>query len=296
MIWLRNLKKGPRIRILPWLGFLFVFLLGGPCHPVKGWAQLRDSAFIRQNAPPYLARALKELEACEKDLAQGKGDRGTTLIRLSRACYNLGELAEDGQRLKYYEKGKYFAELLAKEQPARVEGYYWLASNLSGVAEVGGAARALRLLPEVVEIFYKASSMDPAYDQAGSHRALGSIFCEAPAWPISVGDLNKSLHHLTLAVQIAPENSTNHLFLGYALIQLGRGQEAQAALNHVFKSTKHSVWPPGVEHDRREARRLLKKLDIVAGLEGEISFARRRWHRQAKQHNNSQRASRNERI
>jgi tetratricopeptide (TPR) repeat protein len=203
-------------------------------------------------------------------LGQGQGDRGTTLIRLSRVCYNLGELVEDSQRLAYYENGKYFAELLAKEQPARVEGHYWLASNLSGVAEVGGAGRALRLLPEIVEILYKASSMDPAYDQAGSHRALGSIFCEAPAWPISVGDLNKSLHHLTLAVRIAPDNSTNHLFLAYTLIQLGREQEARAALNRVFKSTQHSVWPLGVEHDRREARRLLKKL----GDRGRPAFPR----------------------
>jgi tetratricopeptide (TPR) repeat protein len=232
--------------------------------PGTGGAQLRDEEFIRQQAPPYLARFQKELEICEKDWQQRKGPRPLVLRRLSQLCFYLGELAEPGQRHAYYEKGKHYAEILRKEQPHRVEGHYWLAANLAGIAEVGGAGKALQMLPEVVEIFSQAASLEPAYDQAGAHRALGSIFCEAPAWPISVGDLDKARHHLTLAVRLAPENSTNHLYLGYTLLQLGRIPEAKAELQQVFKATAHPVWPLGVEHDRREARRLLKKLKETA--------------------------------
>lgn len=238
--------------------FIVCFILG--VFPPTGWAQLRDEEFIRQQASPYLEQFQKELVANEQAWHQGKGGRLTTLIQLARVCFRLGELAESGQRLAYYEKGKYYAEILAREQPDRVEGHYWLAAHLAGIAEVGGAGRALQLLPKVVEIFEKAASLDPAYDQAGSHRALGSIFCEAPAWPLSVGDLNKARHHLTEAVRIAPENSTNHLYLGYTHLQLGNLPEARAALEQVFRATSHAVWPPGVEHDRREARRLLRKI------------------------------------
>ncbi len=244
------------------LGCLFFLLVAGAAAlvPDKGLAQLRDEEYIRRQAQPCVSRFLKELRACERDLPQARSGRQAGLIRLSRVCFNLGELSEHSRRLAYYEQGESFAEILVKEQPERVEGHYWLGLNLGGVAEVGGAGRALRLLPEVVEIFTKAVSMDPAYDQAGAHRSLGCIYGQAPAWPISVGDLNKSLHHLAQAVQIAPENSTNHLYLGYTLMQMGRLPEARAALQRVFEATAHSVWPPLVEHDRREARRLLKEL------------------------------------
>lgn len=255
----RNLKKN-FLFCRFWLGLLALAFLVGFIGPTNSWAILRDSEFIRQNSPPYVAQAQKDLEKNEKDLRQGRGERGNILLQLAQVCYNLGELAEDNQRLAYYEKGRDYAELLLKEKPGWVKGNYWLAQNLSGVAEVGGAGRALRSLPEIVKILEKVAAGDPRYDQAGAHRALGSIFYEAPDWPLSVGDPEKALHHLTRAVEISPENSTNHLFLGDLLIRLGKKQEAQAALAKVFTSTQHTVWPPGVEHDRREARRLLAKL------------------------------------
>lgn len=252
------------VNILVQLGWFFFILAALVLIPEKSSAQLRDEEFIKRQAQPHISRFLHELKTFERDLPQASSGRRAGLIRLSRVCFNLGELAEHSRRLAYYEKGKSFAELLVKEQPGRVEGHYWLGLNLGGVAEVGGAGHALQLLPQLVEIFVTAASMDPAYDQAGAHRSLGGIFGQAPAWPISVGDLDKSLHHLALAVQIAPENSTNHLYLGYTLIQMDRLPEARAALQRVFEATTHSVWPPGVEHDRREARRLLKELDADA--------------------------------
>ncbi|MDI6852572.1 MAG: hypothetical protein QME75_03060 [Deltaproteobacteria bacterium] len=246
------------------LGGVFILLAAAATlFPHESFAQLRDEEYIRRHAQPYISRFLKELKAYERDLPKAKSGRRAALTRLSRVCFNLGELTEHRHRLAWYEKGKSFAEILVKEEPGRVEGHYWLGTNLGGMAEVGGAGLALQTLPELVKIFAKAASIDPVYDQAGAHRSLGGIFGQAPAWPISVGDLNKSLHHLALAVQIAPENSTNHLFLGYTLMQMGRSAEARAALQRVFEATAHSVWPPGVEHDRREARRLLKELDAA---------------------------------
>ena len=159
----------------PLVKLVMFALLTGIRLPSVVWAQLRDEEFIRQHAPPYVAQALKDLKACEFDLHREKGERAATLARASRICYVLGELAEDRQRLAYYEQGKQYAEMLVEEEPSRMEGYYWLAENLSGVAEVGGAGRALRILPEIVGLLEKAVSMDPSYDQAGPHRVLGSI-------------------------------------------------------------------------------------------------------------------------
>ncbi len=255
-------RAGPRklpVRLLLLGGGLW-FLLAVLPGPTPGWAVLRDGEFIRNNARPYVAQAQATLKEYEQKLREGTGDRQHLLLELARVCCTLGELAEDRQRLAYYEQGTRYARRLLQEWPGSVGGRYWLALNLAGEAEVGGGGRALRLLPEIVELLEQVSAHDPAYDQAGAHRALGSIYGEAPAWPLSVGDLGKALHHLTLAVQLAPENSTNRLFLGYILLQLGRIEPAREELTRVFQATQHSFWPLGVEHDRREAKRLLATL------------------------------------
>ena len=243
---------------------LLVFMISLGCSaPLKGTTELRDTDFLKLNSKSYVTRALKDFEAHQRNLRQNNGERTNTLILLAQVCSTLGELVEAEQRLDYYEKGRYYAELLIRESPAWADGYYWQAINLCGVAEVGGAGRALRLLPEIVETMEKVASIDPTMDQGGPHRVLGRIYCEAPAWPISVGDINKSLYHLTLAVQISPNNTTNHLYLAETLLRLGKERQAQAELHQVFSSTQHALWPLGVEQDRKEARRILGKMQVL---------------------------------
>jgi tetratricopeptide (TPR) repeat protein len=256
-------RERKRIALPPpaFWSLLILALVVGCMGPLNRQPERRDIESVRLNSESYVTQVLKDLEIYQRNLRQGNGERANTLIRLAQVCCTLGELVETEQRLDYYEKGKYYAELLVREYPFWADGHYWLALNLCGVAEVGGAGRALRLLPEILEIMEKAASIDPTYDQAGPHRVLGRILCEAPTWPISVGDIHKSLHHLTLAVQIAPDNSTNHLFLADTLMRLGKEKLAQVELDKVFKATQHATWPLGVEQDRREAHRLMAKLN-----------------------------------
>jgi|UniRef100_A0A7C3WTD1 tetratricopeptide (TPR) repeat protein len=243
----------------PWILLIICLFLG--CAGLPKEPAQKQEVPSAGAASFYVEKELKNLETYQRDLQQCKGERVETLARLAQVCFHLGELVPPDQKLYYYEQGRCYAEMLARECPSRVEGHYWLALNLCGVAEVGGAGRALRLLPQIVEIMEKAASIDPAIDQAGPHRVLGRIFSEAPAWPISVGDMHKSLHHLTLAVQIAPENSTNHLFLADTLMRLGKEKQAQKELDKVLKSSQHAVWPLGVTHDQVEARRLQARLN-----------------------------------
>ncbi len=224
-------------------------------------ADRKDVESIPQDSQAYVAKAQEELAALLAKLRQDNGERADILIRVAQSCCLLGELVEPAKRLDYFEQGKYYAELLIRENPAWGDGYYWLGLNLCGVAEVGGAGRALRILPDIMAAMEKAALIDPTYDQAGPHRVLGRVYCEAPAWPISVGDIHKSLHHLELAVQIAPDNTTNHLYLADTLLRLDKVKAAQAELEKVIKSTKHALWPSGVEQDRKEARQLLVKLN-----------------------------------
>ena len=89
---------------------------------------------------------------------------------------------------------------------------------------------------------------------------LGRIYYEAPGWPLSVGDLQKSRQHLQAAVRLAPATSTNHLFLAQTLSRLQEAGLARQELEQVLKSTRGAVKPQDLEEDRREARRLLAEI------------------------------------
>jgi tetratricopeptide (TPR) repeat protein len=153
-------------------------------------------------------------------------------------------MAPKGQRAGYYEKGLTYAERLLQEQPQGVAGHYWQAMNLCGLADVGGRFQGFRLLPKIIAALQQTVALDETYDQAGAHRVLGRIYYEAPGRPISVGDLDKSRRHLTAAARLAPDNSSNHLYLAETLLKMDHKTQAREELEKVL-----------------EARRLLAELD-----------------------------------
>jgi tetratricopeptide (TPR) repeat protein len=209
--------------------------------------------------PFDVAEAMRKVNQYETELQQDGGRRDTTLLELARLCFMLGKFGKKSEGELYFNKGRYYAECLSKQQPARVEGHYWLAMNLAGLAQVGGAGRALRLLPVIVDELKVALGIDETYDQGGPHRVLGRIRCEAPGWPLSEGNIDRSLEHLRSATGIAPENSTNHLYLAETLYQLGRTDEACRELDRVLASSCHATYSAGVRDDCEEALRLLKR-------------------------------------
>lgn len=206
-----------------------------------------------------LHRLQADLARGEAELPQATRERTNCLVRVSRLAFLLGELSPRNDRLQYFEKGRRHAEILAREQPEWADGHYWLALNLCGLAEMGGARRGLKLIPEIIEALERALKVDPAYDQAGPHRVLGRIYFECPAWPLSVGDIHASRRHLSQAVALAPGNSTNHLYLAETLFKLGKVEEARQELEKVLRATRHALCPHFLEEERLAAARLLRK-------------------------------------
>jgi len=200
-----------------------------------------------------------EIASLEDELSREDENRTNCLIRLARLYFTLGELSSKEEKSRFFEKGRYYSQMLVDEQPQLLEGHYWLALNQGGLAEQGGARRGLKSVPEIVAEMEKALKINPAYDQAGPHRVLGRIYFECPAWPLSVGSLPESLKHLQEAVHLAPENSTNHLFLSETLLKMGRKAEGRQELEQVLTATRHSLCAQFLEEDRQAAQRLLQK-------------------------------------
>ena len=187
-------------------------------------------------------------------------DSPPLLTRLSRTCFILGDLSPAEERRHHYEKGLEYAERLLVQEPNGVAGHYWKAMHLSGLADIGSRLQGFKLLPQIMEELNRVLTLSETYEDAGAHRVLGRIYFEAPGWPISVGDKKKSLQHLETAVRLAPENSTNHLYLAETWLAMGQKDEARTELEKVSQDGQHAFTPPELEEDRREARRLLKEM------------------------------------
>jgi tetratricopeptide (TPR) repeat protein len=247
-----KLTRGLRV-----LGYIALSLLSAAAGLGAGAGPLAEADGLLNSPALSMAGATRALSLYQGLLATAGAERAVVLAHLGRTCFLLGQLAPEAQALRYYQQGESYAETLVREEPNRVEGHYWLALNLCGQAEVGGKLLGRRLLPRIIEELQRAIALDAAYDQAGAHRVLGRIYYEAPGWPLSVGDMQKSRQHLQAAVRLAPATSTNHLYLAQTLLRLQEAGLARQELEQVLKSTRAAVSPQDLEEDRREARRLL---------------------------------------
>jgi tetratricopeptide (TPR) repeat protein len=245
---------------LKFLGCLALILLSANAGLGAPPGPLAEADALLKSPTLDMSQAEKALNLLEGGISAGTAPRPLLLEQLAHTCFILGQLAPKKYSEGYYRKGRVYAEMLIHEAPNRTEGHYWLALNLCGWADAGGYMIGLRLLPHILEELKRAMALDETYDQAGAHRILGRIYFEAPGWPMSVGDLTKSLHHLQAAVRLAPDNSTNHLFLAQTLYRLHYPALAQQQLEQVLKCTQHAIRLQDLEEDRQEAQRLLVEM------------------------------------
>jgi tetratricopeptide (TPR) repeat protein len=247
------------------LGCLALILLSVavPLNAAPPNPEMAAADAILESATLDSPQAEKALKMYERMLASASAPRALVLARLARTSFILGDLAPKELREDYYRKGQIYAAMLIHEYPHRTEGHYWLALNLCGQADVGGYMVGRRILPQIIKELERSLALSETYDQAGAHRVLGRIYFEAPAWPMSVGDMRKSLHHLQAAVRLAPDNSTNHLYLAQTLYGLHYRSLAQQQLELVLKCTQYAVKPQDLEENRQEARRLLAEMSAL---------------------------------
>jgi len=243
------------------LGCIALCLLGAAAGLDAPSGPLAEADALLMSPALDIGQAEKALTLYAGVLSTAAAPRPRVLARLSRTCFILGQLATQKQSMEYYRQGQSYAETLIREEPNRTEGHYWLAMNLCGQADAGGNLLGRRLLPRIMEELKRAVALDEAYDQAGAHRVLGRIYYEAPGWPLSVGDMQKSRQHLQAAVRLSPATSTNHLYLAQTLSRLQETGLARQELSQVLKSSRAAVKPQDLEEDRQEARRLLAEME-----------------------------------
>ncbi len=140
--------------------------------------------------------------------------------------------------------------------PERVEGHYWYAVHVGFLADVD-RSYGLSAVAEMEPALKKAIELDEKYDYAGPLRVLGVLLTRTPPPPVSIGSPRKGLRLLQRAVEQFPEYPENYLYLGEALRDNGRADEARAAWQKLLTLPAPPRRETEFERWRQEARKRL---------------------------------------
>ncbi len=156
--------------------------------------------------------------------------------QLGRALYLLGEREKNrSQKLDYLGRSLSASKAALKENPSDAVSLYWKAMALLQEADVVGGLKALSDVREALRDLKTVSGAAPEYDEAGAYRSRGKVLIEAPAWSL-IGDKKRGLELLVKAVNIAPANLVNRLYLAQAYIKNGMKANAATELQYVLSA------------------------------------------------------------
>jgi len=141
----------------------------------------------------------------------------------ARACAELLDATWDDrardERITLAQRGVNHAERGKELAPEGPEAPYWAAACYGLLGKAKGLGGKKTLDP-ILENCRKVVALDPRYDGAGAHRILGAVYLKAPAWPASIGHLDRSREELERACALAPERPENHLLLARVLVEI----------------------------------------------------------------------------
>lgn len=181
--------------------------------------------------------------------------------KLMRALYFRGEHATSGEAAKreVFDEGKRLGEStlelirrqagaaagkdLSKASPVELVPYVkgvaevvpcflWASVNWGKWALVFGKTAAARqgAAAKIRDYATAVVRLDPAYDEAGGYRVLGRLHHQTPAIPFVTGWASRAeaLKALRLAVETAPRNFVNRLYLAEAVRDYEKERRAEA--------------------------------------------------------------------
>lgn len=239
-------------------------------------------------APGPIRRAVEEYEAA----VAAAPDELEPRRKLLRALWFQGEHVARGTeaRREVFDRGRQAAEAALDRLAARVGGREAMedstpeerAERLEGVDEAAGihfwaavhwglwgdafgrfAAARQGVAGKIRDYAETALALDETYERAGPRRVLGRLHALAPAIPFFTGwiDRDEAIAHLERAVELAPEEPLNRLYLAEAILEHApeRRADALAQLRALLRRTPDPNREVGEAAARRAAREILAR-------------------------------------
>ena len=239
--------------------WLVALALGSPF-----WSALANDAPTSQFVPRF-----ERVHAEAVERARRQTNDVTAAWELGRASFDLAEFAtNNSQRAPLAEQGiaacRHALALDSNSAPAQ----YYLALNCGQLARVK-LFSALGLLDQMEAAFLRSIEIDPHYDFAGAHRAIGILYRDAPGWPTSLGSKKKARTHLEKAVELHPEYPGNRLNLLDSLLGWGEKKTVHTQISpteQMLKTARENFTGEAWAFDWHDWDRLWKKISSKSGV------------------------------
>jgi tetratricopeptide (TPR) repeat protein len=201
-----------------------------------------------------MASAQRALDIWSGELKTHPGDFEVAW-KLARIAYWLGTHGPEAGRRTFLEQGVEAGRTASTVEPAKPEGFFWLAANMGALAESFGMRAGLKYRKPIKEALETVLRLDPAFQNGSADRALGRWYARVPGL---FGGSNKQAEaHLKTSLQHDPDSTISHFFLAELLLDQGRKGEARAELQKVIDAPVKPEWGPEDDDYRTRARALL---------------------------------------
>ena len=145
------------------------------------------------------------------------------------------ETVEDNREDKFSVLAKKAKEIVGKH-PDRAEPLIWEGIILSTYAGAKGGLGALGLIKEARNRLLDAEKINPNALNGSIYTSLGSLYYQAPGWPISFGSNDDAKLYLKRALEINPNGIDPNYFYGDFLIEQRKYKEAIVVLEKALKA------------------------------------------------------------
>ena len=164
--------------------------------------------------------------------------------------YNYFAEPENAEEI--LEQGVEYAEKAIELDPESGKAYFWKAANLGDLAQERGILASLASVDPIKENLEKTMELSP--DFAPAYDVMARLYMEAPGWPLSIGDEEKSLEYRKKSIQLAPEASTYRWRLYETYLELGEEEKAEEVLEDIIAMpAENNLVREDVEEIKRRA-------------------------------------------
>ncbi len=213
-----------------------------------------DAVYSRRDD---LASARKASEIWAARLQKNPRDFETAW-KLARAQYWLGKHVRKDEGKQVLENGIAAAKAAIAVEPNRPEGHFWLAANMGALAESFGLRQGLKYRGDIKDELLTVLKIDPGFQQGSADRALGRWYFKVPG--LFGGSNRKSEEHLRRSLTYNPNSAASLYFLAETLIDMGRRDEARAALQKLIDAPIDPEWAPEDREFKGKAKALIGTL------------------------------------
>lgn len=166
--------------------------------------------------------------------------------------------ADNEKQQEILRDGIEFAKLALAIDPNCKPAHFWLAILYGVYGQARGMLQSLHMVDPMKQELEWVLRHDEGFEDAGAHRVLGRLYFKLPG--IKGGDNDKAKHHLNRAIQLAPRNLLNYLYLAEIHADEGRRADARACLARLLEQPDDPRWIPECREWREQATSRLKDL------------------------------------